>query len=385
MMYEQISGHTLYLMFYAGVTVLNLIACCYLLFRRGNAIAPDVTSPVRLRQWTAAFLGACTLSHLWYMPTFFLTSSEEIKMVYYTGALFDFMTIFPLAIAVMFTMLQDRKRPLWPIAVMMAPIVVGMAVCTATRSDTIPMVLYVYYQLLIVGLIIYMVRATRQYGRWLRDNYADLEHKEVWQSLVVLGIILLSCVIYAFELNGMFFQYMEQANEVILTCFLVWRVETISNLSSTQPLSIDTDEDSDAEDLNVPDKRGHGISPEGKFSRSQDIELLLQQHCIDTQLYLQHDLNILQLAKAIGTNRFYLSQYFSRQGTTYNAYINGLRIDHFVRLYSAAITTRRTFTAQQLAKESGYRSYSTFGIAFKQRMGQTVTAWMRDTAKKPTP
>ncbi len=63
-MYNQISGNTLYLMFYAGVTVLNLMACCYLLFRRGNAIAPDVTSPARLRHWTAAFLGACALSHL---------------------------------------------------------------------------------------------------------------------------------------------------------------------------------------------------------------------------------------------------------------------------------------------------------------------------------
>ncbi|MBQ2209164.1 MAG: hypothetical protein II404_04280, partial [Prevotella sp.] len=152
-MYEQISGNTLYWMFYAGVTVLNLIACCYLLFRRGNAIAPDVTSPVRLRHWTAAFLGACTLSHLWYMPLIFLTSSEEIKMVYYTGALFDFMTISPLAIAIMFVMLQDRKRPLWPIAVMMAPIVIGMAVCTATRSDTIPLVLYAYYLFLIIGII----------------------------------------------------------------------------------------------------------------------------------------------------------------------------------------------------------------------------------------
>ena len=80
-MYEQISGDTLYLMFYAGVTVLNLIACCYLLFRRGNAIAPDVTSPLRLRHWTAAFLGACTLSHLWYMPLIYLTYSGDIMML----------------------------------------------------------------------------------------------------------------------------------------------------------------------------------------------------------------------------------------------------------------------------------------------------------------
>ena len=29
-----------------------------------------------------------------------------------------------------------------------------------------------------------MVCAIRTYGHWLRDNYADLEHKEVWQSFV---------------------------------------------------------------------------------------------------------------------------------------------------------------------------------------------------------
>ena len=36
-----------------------------------------------------------------------------------------------------------------------------------------------------------MVRALRLYGRWLRDNYADLEHKEVWQSFIVLAILLI--------------------------------------------------------------------------------------------------------------------------------------------------------------------------------------------------
>ncbi|MBR1522193.1 MAG: AraC family transcriptional regulator [Bacteroidales bacterium] len=42
---------------------------------------------------------------------------------------------------------------------------------------------------------------------------------------------------------------------------------------------------------------------------------------------------------------------------------------------------KRTFTAQQLASESGYRSYSTFSAAFKQHSGKTVTAWMRDAGE----
>jgi hypothetical protein len=44
-MYDQIREEPLYIMFYASVAMLSLIACCYLLFRRANGIAPDVTPP----------------------------------------------------------------------------------------------------------------------------------------------------------------------------------------------------------------------------------------------------------------------------------------------------------------------------------------------------
>ena len=99
------------------------------------------------------------------------------------------------------------------------------------------------------------------------------------------------------------------------------------------------------------------------------------------QLYLQHDISIDQLAQAIGTNRSYLSQFFSRQGITYNIYINNLRINHFISLYEQAVAAGQNVGAQQLAEESGFRSYSTFSRAFTQRMGQSVTAWMRDTGE----
>jgi AraC-like DNA-binding protein len=111
-------------------------------------------------------------------------------------------------------------------------------------------------------------------------------------------------------------------------------------------------------------------------------DALLQKRCIDTQLYLQHDLTIQHLAKDIGTNRYYLSQYFSQQGVTYNDYINGLRIDHFVALYRETVTSRHSFTVKQLAQESGYRNYTTFSNAFKNQIGQTVAAWMKDEGQE---
>ena len=364
-MYDQIRQDTLYIMLYAAVTMLSLIACCYLLFRRSNAIAPDITPPIRLRRWTAAFFAVFVLNHVWYMPIFFLFSSEDIKLCDLIGGFLDCMTLFPVAIIVLFIMLQDRRRPLWPIAAMMTPIVVAGAWCVAARSYALQPIVYIYFLLVCMGLIIYMVRALRQYGRWLRDNFADLEHKEVWQSFIVLAIMMLVFAIYAFSSEGPVYQYAMQVIVFVLICYLLWRVETLSDLSiQFAPVESEGDEDQSLY---------KGLSQTNRDS----IGALLQQHCIDTQLYLQHDLTLLQLAKAIGTNRFYLSQYFSSLGTTYNAYINDLRVNHFVNLYHEAIDVHRSFTAQQLAQESGFRSYSTFSSAFKRKTNLSVTAWIR--------
>ena len=147
---------------------------------------------------------------------------------------------------------------------------------------------------------------------------------------------------------------MSGAAESVL--LLVWRVETLQALSET-------------------------TSPEKATQAPQTIPAnigpLLKKHCEEGQLYLKHDLSLAQLAQVIGTNRYYLSQYFAQQGLTYNTYINNLRIRHFANLYHNAVEQGRSYTAQQLAFESGYHSYSTFSAVFKQHTGKTVTAWMR--------
>ena len=370
-MYNQIREDTLFIILYTVVTTMALMASCYLLLRRGNAFAPDVTPPVRLRRWTAAYFAAAALCHLWYMPIFFLTSSEDIMMTDLVGGLLDSMSVFPLAIIVMFNMLQDRRRPLWPIAVMIAPFVVGGVFSIATLSYALIPMLYVYLLLLSVCIIIYMVRATRQYGRWLRDNYADLEHKEVWQSFVVLAFILLLIVFYAFVSEGSLSQYAMQVIGIVLIGYLLWRVETLNSLTpepetETPPLTPE------------PETETHPLTPSPRVDGEtlSNTGQLLQEHCIDTQLYLRHDLTLLQLTRAIGTNRFYLNQYFSSLDTNYNGFINDLRINHFMSLYRNTVAAHCSFTAQQLALESGYSSYSTFRNAFKRKMGVSVTAWM---------
>jgi AraC-like DNA-binding protein len=167
----------------------------------------------------------------------------------------------------------------------------------------------------------------------------------------------------------MIYEYAIQTFDYLFVIILLWRVETLQELDDTT---------TEADDL-------EGITAFASVAYSTNIPSnigqLLEQYCEATQLYLQHDLKLDDFCRAVGTNRTYLSQHFTQHNTTYNAYINGLRIQHFVRLYREAVATNRSFTAQQLAQESGFRSYSTFAVAFKQRMGQTVMKWMRNAEK----
>ncbi len=364
-MYEQIRGDILFTILYAGVLFMALIASCYLLLRRGNAFAPDIIPPVRLRRWTGVYFAFIALNHVWYLPILYLTSNDDILMIDLIGGMLDSMTVFPLSIVVLLSMLQDRRRPLWPIAVMTAPVTLGMAAFIATRNKALYPWIYAYLLLMGLILIIYMVHATRQYGRWLRDNYADLEHKEVWQSFIVLAIVLLVFVIYEFTSDGPVYIYAMLAVNAVLIVYLLWRVETLTDLSiAVKEAGEETSED-------------HAPAPNPQLSIRNSIGSLLEQYCEQPQLYLQHDLTLSQLAQAIGTNRLYLSQYFSSRDMTYNAYINGLRIQHFTNLYREALATHQAISIRQLSCQSGFHSYSTFNAVFKQSMGMTATEWMR--------
>jgi AraC-like DNA-binding protein len=176
----------------------------------------------------------------------------------------------------------------------------------------------------------------------------------------MLTIILLAYAFYSLDAGELLYEYAIEVIITVLICYLLWRIETLSDLSS--PVN-DTEE--------VEDNRSAVVA-----SSAKNIGSLLKQYCEEPQLYLQHDISAMQLAKLIGTNRLYLSKHFASQGITYSTYINGLRIQHFINLYHEAVATHQPITVRQLAHKSGFHSYSTFNSAFKQSMGMTASEWM---------
>ena len=351
---EQSLQDLVFMMLYGGVAMLAVVAALYLTFRHANAIAPGVTSPKALRLWTAAFFLASALSHVWWyvLGSCWMTDDRLVRNI--TVIMLDHITLVPLVIAVLLTLLQDRRRPIWPWLLAQLPVVVAAIMGISMHSLFFGYEMAHYWQLAIITVfVVYYIFELRQYGRWLRDNFADLEHKEVWQSLLFAIVLFVVYEIYTTNAGELFKEYLAQVLTVAIIAFLIWRVETL------QRLEINDEPTPNTSDLDY-------------------IGGMLEQHCEETGLYLRHDLTLQQLATAIGTNRTYLGAYFAQTGTTYNAYINQLRLEHFERLYAKALAISRSVTAQELAQESGFRSYSTFSTAFKRRKGIPVKAWMQE-------
>ena len=343
----------LYLLLHGAGTAVSVVLCLYLLLCRGKAIAPDITPPARLRRWAATLFGVMALAHVWWM-LFYMFSDDTRSVVYGLLVAIDCMVLPPVFVGTLLTMLQDRRRPLWPIFVVVTPCAVIAVLQTALPSVDLTTPNKIYGLVIVVAFIIYMVVAVRQYGRWLRDNYADLEHKEVWISLTLLiGLMIL---ITSFEYTDNY--VMNTIVHLIgfpLAGLLLWRVETLKDLSTDS------------------------LAPEPSLKGgTSHIGQLLVKHCEDAQLYLQTDLTLQQLSAAVGVNRYYLSRYFASRGTSYYEYIHNLRIRHFIARYRELAAAGKPIVAQQLAQESGYHSYSTFSAAFRQRMHKNVTDWMRE-------
>ena len=252
------------------------------------------------------------MTHVWWI-LFYTYSDDTHSVIYGLLVAIDCMALPPVFVGTLLTMLQDRHRPLWPILVVMAPCAVLAVLQIALPSIDLTSPNKVYGLILVVAFITYMVVAVRQYGRWLRDNYADLEHKEVWLSLTLLIGLMLLLLSYEFTDNYVM-STIAHLTGFPLAGLLLWRVETLNDLST----------DSLSPRLAQRDASLSKTSAlKGEVSH---IGHQLAKHCEDTQLYLQTDLTLQQLSAAVGVNRYYLSQYFASQDISYYEYIHDLRV-----------------------------------------------------------
>ncbi len=334
--------------------MLSVAASIYLLLRCHNAFSWSINPPLRLRRWAALFCASAAASLLWWLLIRYASNGGDLSDRILLCSTLDIITTLPAMLCTMLAMLQDRRRPMWPVAVVVALslVIPLLTFIFGERATTIVVVLHI---LIILCVTISMLMALRQYHRWLLDNFADLEHKEMWQTFLVLLAFLLVGISYSLANDYFFFEVFILVADIFVIAFLLWRVETMPKLEASAAAA----------------------EPAATvFPHNEKFDILLKQRCVDGQFYLKHNTTLSDLAQLIGTNNSYLSQYFANRGLTYNNYINMLRIEHFIHLYEEAEERNQDISATTLADKCGFSSYSTFSRSFIKAKGKSFKLWV---------
>ena len=353
-----------YLIHFAVMMTILIMMAVYLLTSRRNAFGTELVTDQRLRRKAGRLIFIYTLIYLTNIPMV-LWLADDLQLLQMASVTVDMTIWCPVVLHFLLELLQDRRHCLtgWLL----------------TGHAWWKWAVYGMYIAEVVFFIGWYIRAAIAYHRFLADNYADLEHKEVTWSWIILSSIFFSIINYLLMLFQSDMQicvalsYIFHLADILFIGIIVWFIDHHQVL---EPLTAEAGvEKLPKEQEAETDETAHTLTDQ---TTREDIIIartgaLLRKHCEETQLYLQHDLSLKIVAQECNTNRTYLSRYFASQGITYYIYINKLRIDHFQSLYREAMKEKSTtFTLQQLSKDSGFLSYNTFSRAFVSCTGISV-------------
>ena len=359
------------------VTTCMFIAAGYLLLSQRNAWGENVINSQRLRRQAGYTILAIAGSYVFLLLC--ILCVQDIETMLFCSATFDAVVTYPLILCFLLALLQDKQRwRKWYSAAFILFLVplIGWLCSHNIYWEYLHTAMSV---IVMVGFVVYYLLAIRHYRRYLLDYYADIEHKEVGWSVGIILMFILFNIPYLLIAKNPYMGYVFYGCEIVFIGFIVLHIDKQQVLENIANDNADDADNADSvETENIPCEQTDNSCTKLDNRQIEQLSQALLIHCERTCLYLQYDLTLNALAKACGTNRTYLGQYFTANGTTYNAYINGLRIAHFQALYQSALqqdTSTRPII-QKLAAESGFRSYNTFTRAFRNHTGMSLRTWM---------
>lgn len=242
-------------------------------------------------------------------------------------------------------------------------------------SRTTMHILITLIAIYIIIFAIYIIRRAIRYEQELKDLYSSMYgHSIKWMIIVILlfaaqsaiwiTYILHPSIIFSISYSILSFITWSYAFTYLLRMITV--MEEAEERALEQSLLIDSPHDKEHKPIDI-EKAEPNTDNSSADSGSTFLDLL-QQKCVQTELYTNEDLTRDQLAIALHINppRFtkLLHEY---TGKNFYEYINSLRNQHAARL----LLEEKTMDVGSIGYISGYRYRSTFYRAFSAEYGCT--------------
>lgn len=244
----------------------------------------------------------------------------------------------------------------------MAPFAILPAVFVMTGADAVYIANVVYAGIYGAWFAVWTLRVIPSYHRKLREQYSFEENVNLnWlrfillSFFVILSLWIVDCTVISFVLEGTY----------MVVTLVIWMFFSYFLYRHEQAMS----------GLEVCAVR-MGIEPDSVTPNELHvrIERLFSD---DHRIYLNSHLKLSDIARMVGSNRTYVSDFFNRaNGQTFYGYVNRYRV-----AYACQLLKNTDKCVEAVGEESGFSSRSTFFRVFSGMMGVTPSEYRRKGAE----
>lgn len=320
-------------MFYAMMT--------YFFVRKGNRLS-------RLVALLMFTLGVQCLS----IKFFTLKESYINNYWWNVQSSFDMIAV-PMYMFILMELVRPGKLTIKNALSYMMPFIILPILYITTESTMIYYILIGWTAVLGNYFMIWILIQIPRYHRMLKENFSYTENINLhwlrtilFSFYIILGLWILNCV--AIHVNVEIIYLLVSMIIWMTICYYLYKHEQVLDELKSEPTA-----EAIAPEERTPSELG------GK------IELLFHEK----ELFLNPQLKLSDVARAVGTNRTYVSNYFNQElGVSFYEYVNAMRIDFACRLLS-----QTTESIKEIACKSGFNSQQSFIRTFMKLKGVNPT------------
>lgn len=226
----------------------------------------------------------------------------------------------------------------------------------------------------IVAVCYFGIRKLNAFDRKLQSVYADTEGRDTTAVHHLLVAIIIVSALSGLA-NSVGKQFFGESLWLLVPVSVAFTVMlfALSYICFNRQFTVDQFDLEDAAEEALP------VMP-----MSGDTELIgskIEAVMVGQQYFMKKDLKITDLAKAIGSNRTYVSNYINRTyHCSFSDYTNRMRVEHAQQLLAATTGSKKL---SQIAEESGFASEQSFYRNFKKFAGMPPAEWQSKAISTP--
>lgn len=228
----------------------------------------------------------------------------------------------------------------------------------------------IIFQVLIYFALIFFYIDKKK--RYIKENSSDAEYlqKEWILTLMILFAALFVIVLVCYVLWPRTDAWLIQILNVIAMSYLVYSSIAHPTLSNTETILAKEDSSKDEVSLNIVT-----VCSEEDETQMKDICERVKKYLIDSGAYLKCDLSLAMLSKETGISQKLLSRAINGYlKCNFFELINEMRVNEVKR--RLLLPESSDYTIDSIYEECGFRSRSTFFLAFKKVEGKSPAQWL---------